>query len=102
MKKEALAQVFPVNLVKFLRTLIFIEHLWWLLSSFSGMLYERDVLKNIKFIDALKKTSSGGVLSKDVFKSFAKSKEKYLCDNLFFKFQTGNLTLSETITGDVQ
>ena len=97
--------MFPVNLVKFLRTLIFIEHLWWLLleiSSFSGMLYERDVLKNIKFIDALKKTSSGGVLSKDVFKSFAKSKEKYLCDNLFFKFQTGNLTLSETITGDVQ
>ena len=97
--------MFPVNLVKFLRTLIFIEHLWWLLleiSSFSGMLYERDVLKNIKFIDTLKKTSSGGVLSKDVFKSFAKFTEKYLCGNLFFKLQTGNLKLSETVTGDVQ
>ena len=57
--------MFPVNLVKFLRTLTFIEHLWWLLleiSSFSGMHYERDVPKNIKFIDSLKKTSSGGVL----------------------------------------
>ena len=97
--------MFPVNLVKFLRTLIFIEHLWWLLleiSSFSGMLYERDVLKNIKFIDTRKKTSSGGVLSKDVFKSFAKSTEKYLCGNLFFNLQTGNLKLSETVTGDVQ
>ena len=94
-----------MNLVKFLRTLIFIEHLWWLLlemSSFLGMLYERDVLKNIKFIDTRKKTSSGGVLSKDVFKSFAKFTEKYLCGNLFFKLQTGNLKLSETVNGDVQ
>ena len=97
--------MFPVNLVKFLRTLIFIEHLWWLLleiSSFSGMLYERDVLKNIKFIDKLKKTSSGGALSKNVLKSFAKSTEKDLCGNLFFKLQTGNLKVSETVTGDVQ
>ena len=66
------------------------------------MHYERDVLKNIKFIDTLKKTSSGGVLSKDVFKSFAKFIEKYLCGNLFFKLQTGNLKLSETVTGNVQ
>ena len=66
------------------------------------MLYERDVLKNIKFIDKLKKTSSGGVLSKDVLKSFAKSTEKYLCGDLFFKLQIGNLKLSETVTGDVQ
>ena len=62
----------------------------------------KDVLKNIKFIDKLMKTSSGGVLSKDVLKSFAKSTEKYLCGNLFFKVQTGNLKLSETVTGDVQ
>ena len=97
--------MFSVNFLKFLRALTFIEHLWWLLleiSSFSGMLYERDVLKNIKFIDTLKKTSSGGVLSKDVFKSFAKFTEKYLCGNLFFKLQTGNLKLPETVTGDVQ
>ena len=62
----------------------------------------KDVLKNIKFIDKLMKTSSGGVLSKDVLKSFAKSTEKYLCGNLFFKLQTGNLKLSETVTVDVQ
>ena len=48
------------------------------------------------------KTSSEGVLSKDVLKSFAKSTEKYLCGNLFFKLQTGNLKVSETVTGDVQ
>ena len=97
--------MFTVNLVKFLRTLIFIEHLWWLLleiSSFSEMLYERVVLKNVRFIDKLKKTSSGGVLSKDVLKIFAKSTEKYLCGNLFFKLQAGNLKLSKTATGDVQ
>ena len=62
----------------------------------------KDVLKNIKFIDKLMKTSSGGVLSKDVFKSFAKFTEKYLCGNLFFKLQTGNLKLSETVNQDVQ
>ena len=61
-----------------------------------------DVLKNTKFIDKLMKTSSGGVLSKYVLKSFAKATEKYLFGNLFFKLQTGNLELSETITGDVQ
>ena len=48
------------------------------------------------------KASSGGVLSKDVLKIFAKSTEKYLCGNLFSKLQTGNLKLSETVTGDVQ
>ena len=62
----------------------------------------KDVLKNIKFIDKLMKMSSGGVLSKDVLKRFAKSTEKYLCGNLFFKWQTGNLKLSETVTGNVQ
>ena len=66
------------------------------------MPYEKDVLKSIKFIDALKKTSSGGVLSKDLFKSFAKFTEKYLWGNLFFKLQTGNLKLSDTVNGDVQ
>ena len=30
-KKETLAQVFPVNFVKFLRTPFLTEHLWWLL-----------------------------------------------------------------------
>ena len=29
-KKETLAQVFPVNFAKFLRTLSPTEHLWWL------------------------------------------------------------------------
>ena len=62
----------------------------------------KDVLKNIKFIDTRKKTSSGGVLSKDVFENFAKFTEKYLCGSLFFKLHTGNLKLSETVNGDVQ
>ena len=94
-----------MNLVKFLRTLTFIEHLWWLLleiSSFSGMLYERDVLKNIKFIDTLKKTSSGGVLSKDFLKVLQNPQKNIFCRNLFFKLQTENLKLSETVIGDVQ
>ena len=60
----------------------------------------KDVLKNIKFIGTRKNTSSG-VLSKDVFESFAKFTEKYLCGKLFFKLQTGNLNLSETVNGDV-
>ena len=52
----------------------------------------KDVLEHIKFIDKLMKTSCGGVLSKDVVKSSAKSTEKYICGNLFFKLQTGNLS----------
>ena len=96
--------MFPVNSVKFLGTIIFIEHLWWLLleiSSFSEMPYERCSEKH-KFIYKLMKTSSGGVLLKDALKGFAKSTGKYLCGNLFLKLQTGNLKLSETVTGDVQ
>ena len=53
----------------------------------------KDVLKNMQFIDKLMKTSSGGVLSKNVLK---------FCGDLFFKLQTGNLKRSETVTGDVQ
>ena len=30
-KRETLAQVFPVNFANFLRTPFFTEHLWWLL-----------------------------------------------------------------------
>ena len=30
-KKQTLAQAFPVNFAKCLRTPFFIEHLWWLL-----------------------------------------------------------------------
>ena len=33
LKKETLAQCFPVNFAKFLRTTFYIEHLWWLLLS---------------------------------------------------------------------
>ena len=32
-KKETLAQVFPVNSAKFLRIPFFSEHLWWLLLN---------------------------------------------------------------------
>ena len=69
------------------------------------MLYERGVLKNFPtFTDKLKKQSSGGVLSKDVLKNFAKLIEKYLCRNLFFNkvLQARNLKLSEATNGYVQ
>ena len=36
-KKEALAQEFPVNFVKFLRTSFFIEQLCWLLLAIKGL-----------------------------------------------------------------
>ena len=55
------------------------------ISSFSEVLYKRDVLKNFfEFPDKLKNQSSGSVLSKDVLKNFAKFTEKYLCVNLLF------------------
>ena len=60
------------------------------ISSFSEVLYKRDVLKNfLKFTDKLKKQSSGGVLSKDVLKNFAKFTEKHLCGNLIFNKVAG-------------
>ena len=54
------------------------------ISSFSEVLYKRDVLKNFsELTDKLKKQSSGGVLSKDVLRNFWKFTEKHLCGNLF-------------------
>ena len=48
------------------------------ISSFSEVLYKRDVLKNFsKFTDKLKNQSFGSVLSKDVLRNFAKIKEKH-------------------------
>ena len=67
------------------------------------MLYKRGDLKNfLKFIDKHKKQSSGGVLSKDVLKNFARFAEKHLWPRLFLiKLHAGNLKLSEAATGDV-
>ena len=60
------------------------------ISSFSEVLYKRDVLKNfLKFTDKLKKQSSEGVLLKDVLKNIAKFTEKHLCGNLFFNKVAG-------------
>ena len=73
------------------------------LSSFSELFYKRGVLKNFSILtDKLKKQSSGGVLSKDVLKIFAKFSEKHLRRNLFFNKVAGNLKLSEAATRDVQ
>ena len=59
------------------------------ISSFSEVLYKRDVLKNFfEFPDKLNQ-SSGGVVSKDVLKNFAKFTEIYLCVNLLFNKVTG-------------
>ena len=47
------------------------------MNSFPEVLYKRGVLKNLlKFSDKHKRQSSGGVLSKDVLKNFAKFTEK--------------------------
>ena len=60
------------------------------ISSFSEVLYKRDVLKNfLKFTDELQKKSFGGVHSKDVLKNFAKFTEKHLGGNLFFNKVAG-------------
>ena len=46
------------------------------MNSFPEVLYKRGVLKNLsKFSDKHKRQSSGGVLSKDVLKNFAKFAE---------------------------
>ena len=55
------------------------------ISSFSEVLYKRDVLENfLNFTDKLKSQSSGSALSKDVLRNFEKFKEKHLCRNSFF------------------
>ena len=60
------------------------------ISSFSEVLYKRDVLKNfLKFTDKLKKQSSGSALSKYILRNFAKFTEKHLCWNLFFNNVAG-------------
>ena len=73
-------------------------------SSFSEVLYKRSVMKNCsKFTEKLKKQSSGGVLSKDVHKNFAKFTEQHLCRNLLkLSRAVTNLKLSEAATGDSQ
>ena len=78
------------------------KHLWN--RSFSEVLYKRGVLKNFsKVTDKHKKQSSGGVLSKDVLKYFAKFTENTFARISFLiKLQSGNLKLSEAVTGDVQ
>ena len=74
----------PVNSFS-LYLLVEILQLVHKISSFSEVLYKRDVLKNfLKFTDKLKKQSSWGVLSKVVLKNFSKFTEKHLCRNLFF------------------
>ena len=55
------------------------------IRSFPELLYKRGDLSNFsKFSDKHKKQSSGGVLSKDVLKKFAKFTGKHLCQSLFF------------------
>ena len=48
MKKETLAQVFPINFVKFLRTPFLKEYLWWLTWDCSDIFYENSFSKNHK------------------------------------------------------
>ena len=75
-----------------LYSLIKILQLLYEISSFLEMLYKKHVLKIfLKFTDKLKKQSSGGALSKDIVKKFAKFTEKHFCWNFFLiKLQAGN------------
>ena len=74
------------------------------ISSLSEVPYKRDALRNFsKFLDKLKKQSSGSALSKDVLRNVAKFSENIFAGISFLiKLQGGNLKLSETATGDVQ
>ena len=74
------------------------------ISSFSEVPYKRDALRNFsKFLDKLKKQSSGSALSKDVLRNVAKFSENIFAGISFLiKLQGRNLKLSETATGDVQ
>ena len=73
-----------------------LSSIWWLKSSnfvleirsFPKVLWG-DLNNFSKLTDKHKKQSSGGVLSEDVFKSFAKFTEKHLCRSLFFNKVTG-------------
>ena len=54
------------------------------ISNFAEVLFKRGVLRNFsKFTGKHKRQSSGGVLSKDVLKNYAKFIEKYLYRSLF-------------------
>ena len=67
------------------------------ISSFSEVVYKRDVLKNfLKFTAKLKKQSSGGALLKHALKTFAKFTKKHLCENFFFNILAGRKP--ETVT----
>ena len=69
------------------------------ISSFSEVLYKRDVPKNFSQSSSLKQ-ASGGALSKDVLRNFAKCTS--LLESFFLtKLQGGNLKLSEAATVDV-
>ena len=66
------------------------------------MLYKRGVLKNFsKFSDKHKEQSSGGVLSKDVLKNFAKVTEKNILAgvSVLTKLQAEKVKPAEAATG---
>ena len=67
-----------------------ILHLVYEISSFPEVLFKRDDLKNFsKFTDKHNKQSSGGVLSIDVLKIFAKFTGEHLCRSLCFNKVAG-------------
>ena len=59
-KTETLAQVFPCETAKFLRTPFFIEHLWWLLLNtiqigWTGIRYLYLAEESINYLEFVKK-----------------------------------------------
>ena len=67
------------------------------ITSFLEVLYKRNDLKTCQNSQINKKQSSGGDLSKDALKNFAKFTEVFF----LIKLQAGNLKLSQAATGNV-
>ena len=76
-KKETLAQVFPVNFAKFDRTPFFKEHLWLLLLN-PDKSFKSFSFCSLSSRSKLQKQSPKGVLQKYALKIFSKYTKIYL------------------------
>ena len=99
-KKEALAQEFPVNFVKFLRTSFFIEQLCWLLLAIKGLKGNKiqELQPSSKFVTEVlifRRSRSRMFFKIGALKKFAIFTGKHLCWPLqTFFYRTAIVTAS--------
>ena len=99
-KKEALAQEFPVNFVKFLRTSFFIEQLCWLLLAIKGLKGNKiqELQPSSKFVTEVlifRRSRSRMFFKTGALKKFAIFTGKHLCWPLqTFFYRTAIVTAS--------